>query len=126
MASEDIKATLIALAALCSLCPQAVADTTANQSSATTRSLATAQPQATTQSSAATQPQATTVSTAANRPRVGLALGGGGSRGAAEVGVLKVLIDEGIPIDMIAGTSIGSVVGGFYAAAFSRRDQCAV
>ena len=52
----------------------------------------------------------------AKRPRVGLALGGGGSRGAAHVGVLKVLMEEGIPIDMIAGTSIGSVVGGFYAA----------
>ncbi|MBX9693215.1 MAG: patatin-like phospholipase family protein [Cyanobacteria bacterium] len=50
-----------------------------------------------------------------NRPRVGLALGGGGSRGAAHVGVLKVLKEENIPIDIIAGTSIGSVVGGFYA-----------
>lgn len=50
------------------------------------------------------------------RPRIGLALGGGGSRGAAHVGVLKVLQEEHIPIDMIAGTSIGSVVGGFYAA----------
>lgn len=51
-----------------------------------------------------------------SRPRIGLALGGGGSRGAAHVGVLKVLLEEKIPIDMIAGTSIGSVVGGFYAA----------
>lgn len=50
------------------------------------------------------------------RPRIGLALGGGGSRGSAHVGVLKVLKEENIPIDMIAGTSIGSVVGGFYAA----------
>ena len=50
------------------------------------------------------------------RPRIGLALGGGGARGAAHVGVLKVLTEEGVPIDMIAGTSIGSVVGGFYAA----------
>lgn len=49
------------------------------------------------------------------RPRVGLALGGGGSRGAAHVGVLKVLLEEKVPIDMIAGTSIGSIVGGFYA-----------
>ena len=53
------------------------------------------------------------------RPRVGLALGGGGSRGAAHVGVLKVLKEEGIPIDYIAGTSIGSVVGGFYSAGVS-------
>ncbi|MBX9690215.1 MAG: patatin-like phospholipase family protein, partial [Candidatus Obscuribacterales bacterium] len=55
-------------------------------------------------------------SSSAQRPRIGLALGGGGSRGAAHVGVLKVLKEENIPIDMIAGTSIGSVVGGFYAA----------
>jgi NTE family protein len=50
------------------------------------------------------------------RPRIGLALGGGGSRGSAHVGVLKVLKEENIPIDLIAGTSIGSVVGGYYAA----------
>lgn len=53
---------------------------------------------------------------ASGRPRIGLALGGGGSRGAAHVGVLKVLKEENIPIDLIAGTSIGSVVGGYYAA----------
>jgi|AGTN01.1.fsa_nt_gi Predicted esterase of the alpha-beta hydrolase superfamily len=57
-----------------------------------------------------------TKTTGQKRPRIGLALGGGGSRGAAHVGVLKVLKEEGIPIDLIAGTSIGSVVGGFYAA----------
>lgn len=51
-----------------------------------------------------------------HRPRIGLALGGGGSRGSAHVGVLQVLKEEHIPIDLIAGTSIGSVVGGFYAA----------
>ena len=50
-----------------------------------------------------------------HRPRIGLALGGGGARGAAHIGVLKVLVAEGIPIDMIAGTSIGSIVGGLYA-----------
>lgn len=49
------------------------------------------------------------------RPRIGLALGGGGSRGAAHVGVLKVLLEEKVPIDIIAGTSIGSVVGSLYA-----------
>ncbi len=48
------------------------------------------------------------------RKRVGLALGGGGARGAAHIGVLKVLIAEGIPIDVIAGTSIGAIVGGLY------------
>ncbi len=50
------------------------------------------------------------------RPRIALALGGGGSRGAAHIGVLKVLEQEGVPIDCIAGTSIGSIIGGLYAA----------
>lgn len=56
---------------------------------------------------------------ATKRPRVGLALGGGGARGAAHVTVLKELERQGIPIDMIVGTSIGSVVGGQYAAGVS-------
>lgn len=55
----------------------------------------------------------------ATRPRIGLALGGGGTRGAAHVGVLKVLEQEGIPIDYIAGTSMGAVVGGLYSAGVS-------
>lgn len=55
-------------------------------------------------------------STSGHRVRVGLALGGGGMRGAAHVGVLKVLVEEGVPIDLIVGTSIGSAVGGFYCA----------
>src|SRR6185295_18128973 len=49
-----------------------------------------------------------------HRPRIGLALGGGGARGAAHIGVLKVLEELRIPIDYIAGTSMGSVVGGLY------------
>lgn len=48
------------------------------------------------------------------RLKVGLVLGGGGAKGAAEIGVLKVLEQTGIPIDYIAGTSIGSIVGGLY------------
>jgi NTE family protein len=51
---------------------------------------------------------------AAGRPKIGLALGGGGARGAAEAGVLKVLVREGIKFDYIVGTSIGAVVGGLY------------
>src|SRR5262249_9072063 len=51
-----------------------------------------------------------------SRPRVALALGGGGTRGAAHIGVLKVFEEEGVPIDCIAGTSAGSIVGGLYAA----------
>ncbi len=49
------------------------------------------------------------------RPRIGLALSGGGARGAAHLGVLKILERERIPIDYIAGTSMGSIVGGMYA-----------
>jgi NTE family protein len=47
---------------------------------------------------------------------VGLALSSGGARGIAHVGVLRVLEREGIPIDILAGTSVGSLVGGLYAA----------
>jgi NTE family protein len=46
------------------------------------------------------------------KPKIGLALGGGGSRGAAEIGVLEVLQKEGIHFDCISGTSIGSIIGG--------------
>jgi NTE family protein len=47
--------------------------------------------------------------------RIGLALGGGAARGLAHIGVLKVLEQQRIPIDLIAGTSIGALVGGVYA-----------
>ena len=56
--------------------------------------------------------------TAQTRPKVGLVLGGGGAKGAAEVGALRVIEQAGIPIDYIAGTSIGAVVGGLYAAGY--------
>lgn len=49
------------------------------------------------------------------RARVGLVLSGGGARGLAHVGVLKVLERERIPVDLIAGTSMGAIVGGLYA-----------
>ncbi len=49
------------------------------------------------------------------RPRVGLVLSGGGARGIAHVGVLKVLEQLHVPIDAIAGTSMGALVGGLYA-----------
>jgi len=58
----------------------------------------------------------------AARPRVGLVLSGGGARGAAHVGVLKVLEQLHVPIDAIAGTSMGAVVGGLYASGLSARD----
>ena len=46
------------------------------------------------------------------RPKVGLVLGGGGAKGAAAIGILKELEREKIPIDYIAGTSIGAIIGG--------------
>jgi len=52
-----------------------------------------------------------------HRLKIGLALGGGGARGLAHIGVLKVLEREGIPVDLIVGTSIGALVGAAYAAA---------
>ncbi len=53
------------------------------------------------------------------RKRIGLALGGGGARGLAHIGVLRALEREGIPIDLIVGTSIGALVGGAYASGIS-------
>lgn len=56
------------------------------------------------------------------RPRIGLVLSGGGARGAAHVGVLKALDDMRVPVDAIAGTSMGAVVGGLYASGMSGRE----
>ena len=58
----------------------------------------------------------------ADGPKVGLVLGGGGAKGAAEVGVLKVLEEAGIKPDIIVGTSIGSIVGGLYASGYSAAE----
>ena len=49
------------------------------------------------------------------RPTIGLALGGGGARGAAHIGALQVLESNQIPIDKIAGTSAGAIIGAMYA-----------
>lgn len=51
--------------------------------------------------------------------KIGLALSGGGARGFAHIGVLKVLVENDIPIDMIAGTSAGSIIGGAFASGMS-------
>ncbi len=51
-------------------------------------------------------------------PKVGLVLSGGGARGSAHIGVLFALEENNIPIDLIAGTSMGSIVGGLYAAGY--------
>ena len=59
----------------------------------------------------------------AQRKKVGLVLSGGGAKGVAHIGVLKVLEEAGIPIDCIVGTSMGSIVGGLYAIGY---DACAM
>jgi NTE family protein len=56
------------------------------------------------------------------RERIGLVLGGGGARGAAHVGVLKVLEREHVKIDFIAGTSMGAIVGGLYASGYKAAE----
>jgi NTE family protein len=58
----------------------------------------------------------------AERPRIGLVLSGGGARGAAHVGVIRALEEMRIPIDAVAGTSMGAVVGGLYAAGLSGNE----
>ena len=57
--------------------------------------------------------------TMTERPRIGLVLSGGGARGAAHIGVIQALEEMRIPVDAVAGTSMGAVVGGLYAAGLS-------
>lgn len=53
------------------------------------------------------------------RPKIGLVLSGGGAKGGAHIGVLKILEENRVPVDYIVGTSIGSYVGGLYALGYS-------
>ena len=69
---------------------------------------------------ASAQSDDATASTA--RPRVGLVLSGGGARGGVHVGVLRALEELNVPVDFIAGTSIGAVIGGFYATGMTADD----
>ena len=57
------------------------------------------------------------------RPLIGVALGGGFARGLSHIGVLKVLEEEKIPIDFIAGTSVGSVIGAAYASGVCAKEM---
>lgn len=57
-----------------------------------------------------------------NKPRLGIALGGGFARGLAHVGVLKVLEEEGIAIDYLAGTSVGSVIAAAFCSGVSAKE----
>ena len=59
---------------------------------------------------------------AESRPRIALVLSGGGARGGAHIGVLRVLERAGVPIDLIVGSSYGALVGGLYAAGYSVDD----
>jgi NTE family protein len=56
------------------------------------------------------------------RPKVAVVLSGGGAKGFAHIGALKVLEQAGIPIDIIVGTSMGSIVGGFYSLGYSASE----
>lgn len=56
------------------------------------------------------------------RPRLVLALSGGGARGVAHIGVLEAMDDTGLPVDAVMGTSIGSFIGGLYAAGYSGQE----
>ncbi len=56
------------------------------------------------------------------RPRVGLVLGGGGAKGGAHIGVLRVLDELGVPVDCVAGTSMGALIGGIFAAGMPPRQ----
>jgi NTE family protein len=62
---------------------------------------------------------ATPATAQAPRPKVGLVLGGGGARGAAHIGVLEVLERLRVPVDCVAGTSMGALVAGAWAAGLS-------
>ncbi|MDB5037906.1 MAG: hypothetical protein JWQ35_1434 [Bacteriovoracaceae bacterium] len=56
------------------------------------------------------------------RPKIGLALSGGGARGMAHIGVLKALEELHVPVDYIAGTSIGALIGALYASGYSVKE----
>ena len=56
------------------------------------------------------------------RPKIGLVLGGGGAKGAAHIGVLKVLEEQKIPVDYIAGTSMGAIVAALYASGLTANE----
>ena len=58
----------------------------------------------------------------APRPKVGVVLGGGGAKGAAHIGVLKYMEELGIPVDYVAGTSMGSIIAGLYAMGYEPNE----
>src|SRR5258708_26908753 len=69
------------------------------------------------------KPPAASPPSPAPRPRVGLALSGGGALGMAHIGVLQWLEEHRIPVDRIAGTSMGGIVGAIYATGLSPTEM---
>ena len=67
--------------------------------------------------------QASSIGAPPHTPKIALVLSGGSAFGIAHVGVIKVLEASGIPIDMVLGTSMGSIVGGLYAAGYSPEEM---
>ena len=63
---------------------------------------------------------------AANAQKVGLVLSGGGAKGIAHIGVIKALEENDIPIDYVTGTSMGAIIGGFYACGYSPEQMLAL
>ncbi len=61
-----------------------------------------------------------------HRPKVALVLAGGGAKGLAHIGAIKVLEEAGVPIDMVVGNSMGSIVGGLYALGYSPAEMDSV
>ena len=57
------------------------------------------------------------------RPKIGLVLSGGGAKGSAHIGALKVIEELGIPIDYVSGTSMGSIIGGMYAMGYTADEM---
>lgn len=58
----------------------------------------------------------------ADQPKIGLVLSGGGAKGLAHIGVLKVIEEAGVKVDYIAGTSMGAIIGGLYAAGYTASE----
>ncbi|AXK63140.1 patatin-like phospholipase family protein [Burkholderia sp. IDO3] len=114
---RQLGATLVALWC-CTVAaqPSPAADTA-------TRTATAATAPATAPGAAAPAPTCTADGGPAGRPSIGLVLSGGGARGYAHLGVLKVLEENRIPIDCIAGTSMGAVVGGLYASGMAADEM---
>ncbi|MCF0164227.1 MAG: patatin-like phospholipase family protein [Bacteroidales bacterium] len=60
------------------------------------------------------------------RPKIGLVLSGGGAKGSAHIGVIRMIEEIGIPIDYVAGTSMGSIIGGLFALGYTSAEMDAI